>query len=860
MNENKNKTHGAKKGIVLLLSGFFLLIASAFALTSQSIDITTAGTFLNTTGHYNLTTLKEDTTNAPVSLYTFDTNRGDYSEEVSYNNITAYHRGGNAWNASGYTGGAITLNATYGHYINLSQGDYLNISKNNVTLAFWIRGFNSELGVIFSNSRNSPHPGGILISQSAGGNFVNAYVMNASGSAAAKFVIPVLNLNNTMWKHIVIEYVQVNKTTWNITAAVNGAVVGSGLVANSNIVYTAKGEANIGNWINQRSGNFTMDDFSIYNRVLSATEINALYMDTSRRFATEGTQEITNLNLAGTGLENLLNITINITNPSPQTNATLRVGTVSGNSYSYGDPLPLDNTKIVAYPITTPLNISLLLTYKGDPNGHLTPYLYNLALQSYDNAEDTSIISFISPTNPNATRITSQNTFYISFPIVISYNLTIPADKITYLLYNQTGGVINTTIVPHTTTSIIYNLQYGAYHYKVQINNTEGQVYSTETRSISLIRPMNFSINATAHDFITELINGKQQRVVIVGDSLTFRPGTWTHHVRKIMQARFGDANIGYTAIHPHSFTSCDSNYTCMPVNVSFTRSLYNITFPSINGAPDENGTFTPDGTYTKITGNGFVIMNFRGGYNVTLVYVKDPSAGVINLSVNNVQKAIIPANDGGNGRVLATYSFINPNASLNVLQSVRLSLVNGNSSQWTQFNGLIVLEKEDQGGYSYSRMSRGGVGINDYISLNETVVIESYRQLNPHLYLLMMDAEGIAYSSFITNLSRFIDRVETATPNAKIILISYHNASSANTYAPQVNGVINMSFNRNLGFINLHDLYSYAELNSLGYLDDSIHLSELGGSVYGAYVHNTLLIAEPPGSSSNKTLSYTKK
>lgn len=829
-----------KAKVVLL--GIFLTFLSAVLVsgaTEQNINVATTGTLVNVTGHGYYTSLAVDPTTGPLALYTFDINTSTGVDDLGSSSLFATYRGTPSWTSSGYLGGGYDLPGVYGQRIALPAGEYLNFTAHDLTLSFWIKGKGSKLGVVYANNYNTQQPGGVVISQLNGANYLVAYLVNSSGALSAPALIGP-NLNATQWNHLVITIRPLGGSSYSISSWINGNVISNTPITLANVVYTGMGEANIGNWINHPSGNFTIDEIALYNRSLSGSEIMGLATSQSPRFRTPGIQTISSINMAGTGAENLLNMTLLTTNVDPNVHTYVQLGMLSGTSYVYSQPFELNASGIQNYLLTNPQNISVRISYYSSSQYYTSPYASALYLRSYSNVGDNSSAWFTTPTPTNGARISSQTTNYVPFTIGVNYALLGTAQSITYILSNATS-VVSQVSVPATQRSYTFTPTYGVWSYEARVLNENDQPYSTGNRTIIVVRPMNHSLATTAGPVVTKLSQGVQQKVVIVGDSLTYRPSTWTHHLRVLMQARYGDGNLGYVGISPSSAWCGTPTQTCMPSTLSWARSSPAVIYGSVNGPADSNGTFTPDGLYSKIVGNEWVSMTFSGGKTLTFVYVKELSAGTINVTIDGVQRAILPASSLS--RQLATSNFT-LNGTNATMHTIKFSLVNGTALQYTQLNGIIVLNDPAQGGYSYSRISRGGVGVNDYMALNETAVAQSYQALNPDLYLLMMDPEGAGLNSLRVNLTAFITRVQTATPNAKIVLVSYTNVSTTDWFELQADIVLNQSFASNLGFINLYDLYSYQQLNESGYLDDSIHFSELGGQVYGTYVYNTLINA----------------
>ncbi len=475
-------------------------------------------------------------------------------------------------------------------------------------------------------------------------------------------------------------------------------------------------------------------------------------------------------------------------------------------------------------------------------------YSGNVNSSSYSfDVDTTGAIAFTNSTPQNGTIVTSQTTNLFSIPLNLSTDL--PGESsVSYSLFDSRHQLINYTTRSAGIHSLKFErLKYGIYYYSASINNSLGASFSTEERMYVINRPMNFSMTLAIAPFFNSLQRNGTATYAIFGDSIEHRPNTWTYFFRNRMEAQYGNSGDGYIAL---AGTSSNGQ-----AGANYLRQGYSYlvvgpcAIDSLNAGPrDANGTRAIDGIYSKIgcfdNGLSNYLQQTFYGTNVTLVYVKEPGAGIMNISINGVQRGLVDANSNTVGIASAQFLTNTTPSTLNVL---RVGLTNGNvtNPRWTQLNAIIA--RTGTNGTSYSRMARGGIGVVDYNRALPGVIEDTLRLANPQLLILKLDGdEAGTLENYKRNVTLFGQRVRAGAPNAGIIYLSYHNTSEQ--WIPEMDYLINTAFSKPFaGFINFYDLLGYGDMIQRGYLDDQVHFSAAGGDFYGNYTYSTFQSGKSP-------------
>lgn len=185
-----------------------------------------------------------------------------------------------------------------------------------------------------------------------------------------------------VWQHLCGTY---NWGTGQGTLYINGTQVDqdnhdAGGVNNSQNLFIGGTDNIARSWIG------LIDEVMIFNRVLTSTEVNLIYQNSStiNRFLSRGEQIFNELNLSGTGSENRVNITLDA-QTLLSSSFQIKIGDSGSGAYTYGETIECVNGQCNDAIVDTPNNSSLVVIFNPTPSSRFyTPVLQNnITLSSY---------------------------------------------------------------------------------------------------------------------------------------------------------------------------------------------------------------------------------------------------------------------------------------------------------------------------------------------------------------------------------------------------------------------------------------------------------------------------------------------
>jgi hypothetical protein len=318
--------------------------------------------------------------NANLFFYTpFDFNSPvkKIVHDFSSNNYDGSVKGGAIYNSSCLYGGCYWFDG-----LNDANDDYLNFSvlKNS-----------SKFGSSFTVSMwiNNQEQGGYIVRDMMG-TWTAPNALNKSGWVARmstllkpQFVISngtkvVTATTSTVtllnkWYHVVVVY---DASVPSARVYLNG--VAGPLKSGTLNVPTNGGRVNRDFKIGMSSslnkiwrGN--VDEVMIFDKALNASDISSLYKNQTIKFYSKGQKVFSNLYGGSVGA--MVNVTIVPTFSYLGTNYTVRVGSRSGDGYSYGSEYNVVNGKAINIPISTPTNLSVAVLFNANPNMFYSPLM-----------------------------------------------------------------------------------------------------------------------------------------------------------------------------------------------------------------------------------------------------------------------------------------------------------------------------------------------------------------------------------------------------------------------------------------------------------------------------------------------------
>lgn len=223
-------------------------------------------------------------TNGLVAEYTFNNGTGDDTNPNNYGPNNASLVSSTTSDRFGNANYAQRLNGSLSQYINL--GNSSDLKPSSGTVSIWVKmhavsynGNGFAYNPIFL-SKNTNAPGsyfeGCAISTRMSNNTV-LFLTTQSGATNEKYFFtstPGILTSPTSWKHLVITY-----DNNRVKGYIDGVLVGSKTKGFTSTFHSTKDIliGNSQNSTNNRAFNGAVDDVRIYNRVLSASEVAALF-------------------------------------------------------------------------------------------------------------------------------------------------------------------------------------------------------------------------------------------------------------------------------------------------------------------------------------------------------------------------------------------------------------------------------------------------------------------------------------------------------------------------------------------------------------------------------------------------------
>lgn len=469
---------------------------------------------------------------------------------------------GVAWCSNcGITGGAYQFNGA------LNTAQYINtsVSASNISWSYvwYMNWINKSSGVIFNSGTTNSGRNGTIVRHSAvtPENMV-VCITNDSAVENCPLTIP-MAYSNTL-QMIVVTY---NQSLGNVSAYVNGTLVQSRQIQNYSVADTSRFTI-IGarNFTGLNVFNGTIDNFQIYNRVLSQQEISYLYFNkTTLMAATELSSSVENWSAC----------------------ITLNDGGQEGNTLCSSSSFSNGNVKVSTW-------IGGILAFLANMFTGIQNFVFNTTLNSGNynytvNATDSSgnsvqtsnnlftintaanVQGFLYPLNNTQWNNTPTISQYILAPVAGNATTYLDGIAINVTLYQM--GFTNITYIPSltqgqhtifmnltsgdggsriTNTSIIYydtinptaqtNFQNNSFYYR---DNITGQFNFTDTQLIS-------SYNVTLDNVQIDGANGLSSALVQYNLSHSVLGlGVGTH----VLGVRFAD---GHTANKIEEYTVDD--------------------------------------------------------------------------------------------------------------------------------------------------------------------------------------------------------------------------------------------------------------------------------------------------------------
>lgn len=298
-------------------------------------------------------------------------------------------------------------------------------------------------------------------------------------------------------------------------------------------------------------------------------------------------------------------------------------------------------------------------------------------------------------------------------------------------------------------------------------------------------------------------------KVTFIGDSLTWRPDGLYDSFKEIFDNSFGTSNAGYQ--------SCSVWTGAVNGSPGWTQGIIN---------QDVAPHWGLDGMWLARTPGTAAGFDMDVKQPTGWVHVVGQPGGAT-VSINGVSyDTNTPAQ-----QVLSIPYAIPETANLR-LQT--------NGDGQTVFLGL---ENSSGTGNVLNKVANGGWGAEQYVQRNWTFD-EQLTLLDSNYYIVMLGINDIGTppQQWGAEMRILCDRLEEATPNAKIILVATYNTGAA--YQPLMNQLYQIVTERGYGYINLFEYGgNYQSYLDRGFLVDGIHFTNAGGNYVANFIFSRLMM-----------------
>ena len=252
-----------------------------------------------------------------VAWYPFDGNASDMSGNGNHGTVHGATLGQDRHGMSGLHAGALTFNAANHQYAEIPNAPQFSFDQGNFTTAMWLRGDSQprvSTPFIKASNPNLPYEGITL--------FLDHGKVRGRTTHYAELVSIRSDLDSLQWHHVLM-----SRKGTALTIYVDGIFDSTRVDPLTNLTNSAPIVLGA-NHVNRQSQNFNgaIDEIRIYNRALSASEVQSLYL-------MESTPPADNNQTTPSSDNNATNppVDVNYTNPPTDINGTVIPPPVENN-------------------------------------------------------------------------------------------------------------------------------------------------------------------------------------------------------------------------------------------------------------------------------------------------------------------------------------------------------------------------------------------------------------------------------------------------------------------------------------------------------------------------------------------------
>ena len=318
---------------------------------------------------------------------------------------------------------------------------------------------------------------------------------------------------------------------------------------------------------------------------------------------------------------------------------------------------------------------------------------------------------------------------------------------------------------------------------------------------------------------------GQVGNVVVLGDSISFRDGSYLYPFRQMLQNQYGDAGTGWQGMSLFTGAGFDSYGVAWANSGTINQDI--APYHSLDGlwATSSTGPYNPPSQPLPYTG---AIVDAEDQH-VQVQFATGPGGGSFQVYFPDGTTRTISTAAAANG--VGTLEYVYPNSLTPTARRLWFQ---------PQGDGPVTLLGENNttgnGGIIVHRAANGGWGVRNFLQRDYTFDTQ-LGQLHPDLVMIWLgqnDLDLALHQQFQGEMSRLIDRLQADIPAAKILLVSSYDTGLPESGTESANE-LSLASARHLGFINIYDLAgSYQSLITRGYIDTSqtpaVHPTPAGG------------------------------
>lgn len=355
-------------------------------------------------------------------------------------------------------------------------------------------------------------------------------------------------------------------------------------------------------------------------------------------------------------------------------------------------------------------------------------------------------------------------------------------------------------------------------------------------------RPLVEGVHGQVVRLFRDLETGQVGSMGIVGDSVSLLDASYNWQLRNHFWADYASAGDGYLGLARFD-GNCGHNGGGPRCGLELIRGPGSFVSED-TGWWDEIGFATPDGMW------GQLVFDRAPGNETAWVYGREvivhytrrvgngPLRILLNGSVLDTIETGLTDGQPQAGRYVIDTGVDDPNT----LSAVRFETA---STLPVQVNAVEM--RAASPGFRYHRLARGGCGPRMFQDSMSEATGQVLRSLDMDLMLIMLDAAAGDGNNNATlygeHLATLVDWYQAQLPDVPKILMTHHPFTPE--IAAQADQILAIARDRGLGFINLNDLFSgWDEMNDLGFMNGTVHLTIAGGQFFGGYIYDVLRTA----------------